>query len=782
MDVWFKRIVAQVFFILINTVVLMSTAGCNDAGKDASVVALQVTPVQTSIPKGLLTQYNATVIFSDNSTVDVTKSSSVHWIVDDPSVATVNSATGVVTSIDVGTTKITASALFDGVQFDETASLNVTEAVPQTLQITPTTSSLMVGVTKAFKAELLYSDNSVIDVTTQPALSWSSTDARVATIDSGIATAVLIGTTTIIASGQFDGVQFDETSSLTVVAKVAVPQRLDVKPAADSMGVGGTKAFSAELTFSDNRVVDVTKDPALSWLSNNTSVATIKNTTGVATAIGTGTTTITASGQFDGVQFNETASLVVTAMPAVPQTLRVTPTIDSLAVGLTKAFKAELIYSNNRVIDVTTDPNLSWSSTNIKIATIDSNSGIATSISIGSTTIIASGQFDGVQFDESASVNVTEAVPQTLKITPSNDSVAVGSTKAFKAELTYSDANVVDVTTEPALSWSSTETRVATINNTNGVSTGNAIGTATITASGVFNKAQFDETALLTVRSDRITVSNTNNYVTAKLSPSEFRAWNSVGINDGDHAKALTKEILSIFDDEFDFVLYIMNNKDKPSGMPFGEYSMVKNNIDGIGLNRFDHTSEFGSKGKLQGVLGLYGSMNTTGQLKALHLDASLHELFHRWGNWIVSQSYPGHWDQVEGVLTNSSFFAPIELYLMGLISDPYGADSSVWDPESQSVFDQWAAIADKFEPRMPSVGHAQSQFRGLIVLITEEEAPIDASMAIRLSDNIHNFQRFDGKHKVYNLSDGSKLHSRNFWNASRGLATIELDGLSDLR
>lgn len=137
------------------------------------------------------------------------------------------------------------------------------------------------------------------------------------------------------------------------------------------------------------------------------------------------------------------------------------------------------------------------------------------------------------------------------------------------------------------------------------------------------------------------------------------------------------------YNDDFDFIMYVMDNERPPQGMPYGEFYFVKNDTKGIGLHQFDSSEDFGADGKLQGVFALYGSMNKQGVLKALLLDASLHEMFYRWGNWIIDQSYCSHWDNVDGVLTNSSEFAPIELYLMGLISPPDGVDREVWDTDN---------------------------------------------------------------------------------------------------
>lgn len=168
--------------------------------------------------------------------------------------------------------------------------------------------------------------------------------------------------------------------------------------------------------------------------------------------------------------------------------------------------------------------------------------------------------------------------------------------------------------------------------------------------------------------------------------------------------------------------------------------------------------------------------MNKSGVLKAMHLDTSLHEMFHRWGNWIVDQGYFSHWDNVKGVLTNESQFAGIELYLMGLIDEPSVGNSPYWDAESEDVFNMWKN--DKgFETRIPPPQSSQKSFRGLVVLLTEEGYPVDEATLTKLGDNITNFTRTDGKHKIY-----GSIESRNFWSATKTLATIQLGGLSAVR
>ena len=69
---------------------------------------------------------------------------------------------------------------------------------------------------------------------------------------------------------------------------------LTVAPPNPSAAVGGTLAFTATAHLHDGEAKDVSNDPATTWTSSDTSVATVAND-GNATAVGGGATLITAS-------------------------------------------------------------------------------------------------------------------------------------------------------------------------------------------------------------------------------------------------------------------------------------------------------------------------------------------------------------------------------------------------------------------------------------------------------------------------------------------------------
>ncbi|TLE09182.1 Ig-like domain-containing protein [Vibrio cholerae] len=181
--------------------------------------------------------------------------------------------------------------------------------------------------------------------------------------------------------------------------------------------------------------------------------------------------------------------IIVIVFSAFLVGLQVTPTSNAVAVGLTQSFTATAQMSDGSTYDVTNNPAVSWSSSDNAMATISSNqgsgNGIATGVSVGWVNITAS----GFGFTQSASLNVTSAVPVGLQVSPASSAVAVGLTQSFIATAQMSDSSTRDVTNEPSISWSSSNTAVATISSSqssgNGVATGVSIGTVTITASGL---------------------------------------------------------------------------------------------------------------------------------------------------------------------------------------------------------------------------------------------------------------------------------------------------------
>jgi hypothetical protein len=151
------------------------------------------------------------------------------------------------------------------------------------ITVDPADQNMAIGGTQQFTATGTYSDDSTDDITAD--VEWSSSDEGVATIDeNGLATVIAEGTTTITAT--LDGESGTATLTVQTLDSIAVT------PANTEIEAEATQQFTATGTFSDSSTSDITA--SVTWSSSDETIATI-GSTGLATAVASGTTTITAT-------------------------------------------------------------------------------------------------------------------------------------------------------------------------------------------------------------------------------------------------------------------------------------------------------------------------------------------------------------------------------------------------------------------------------------------------------------------------------------------------------
>jgi uncharacterized repeat protein (TIGR03803 family) len=168
--------------------------------------------------------------------------------------------------------------------------------------------------------------------------------------------------------------------------------------------------------------------------------------------------------------------------PATPQltSIEVGPPDLSVATGLTHQFTATGLYSDGSKQNVSSS--VTWSSSNTAVASISNLSasiGLATTVSAGSTTIMAA--LGGVS--GSTTLTVTAATLVSIGVTPTAPSIANGLTQMFTATGVYTDNSTHDLTT--SVTWSSSAPSVASVSNgtgSQGSSTALSPGATTITA------------------------------------------------------------------------------------------------------------------------------------------------------------------------------------------------------------------------------------------------------------------------------------------------------------
>jgi MYXO-CTERM domain-containing protein len=339
---------------------------------------IDVAPTTATVTAGGTQQFTATVRDQYGAAM---AGETVTWTSSDPAVATVD-ASGLATAVAAGSADVIAH---DGA-ITGSGTLTVTAPVVDHVVVTPPSATATVGNTQQFTAQAFDASDAVIAGAT---FTWSSDDDTIATVDgAGLATAVAEGSATITATAS--GV--DGTATFTVTTATPTVDHIVVTPDSATAQTGDTQQFTAE-AFDDTDAVIA--GVTFTWSSDDTGVATV-DAAGLATAVGAGSTTITASAQaIDG-----TALFTVTDAPAVVDHVTIAPADVSAQVGDTQQLTATAFDADGAVISGAT---FTWSSDDDSVATVSSG-GLVTAAGAGAATITAtSGGVDGT-----STITVTE--------------------------------------------------------------------------------------------------------------------------------------------------------------------------------------------------------------------------------------------------------------------------------------------------------------------------------------------------------------------------------------
>ena len=411
-------------------------------------------------------QLSATVKDAKDQTVP---GATVTWQSNNPAVAEVSSS-GLVTARTNGTATIIATSAGK----TTTAVILVTQS-PATIIITPSSATLTaIGETVQLSTTVKDAKQQTV---TGAIVSWSSNNPAVASVNSsGLVTAHQNGTTTITAT----------SNSQTTAAIITVAQASSTiaihSASATLTAIGETVQLSATVKDAKSQTVP---GATISWSSNNPFVASISST-GLVTARGNGTVTITATSGGKST----TATITVAQSP---NTIVVTPASANLnAIGSTVQLGATVRDANNNIFS---GASISWSSNNPFVASI-SSTGLVTARGGGTTTITAT---SGGR-TATATITVVQ-LPNTIIITPSSATlVAIGETVQLRATVKDEKAQTVP---GASVTWQSSNPAVISVNSS-GLVTARGNGTATITATSGGRAA----TATITVaRPDLIVLS-----------------------------------------------------------------------------------------------------------------------------------------------------------------------------------------------------------------------------------------------------------------------------------
>lgn len=348
------------------------------------VNGVSVSPTSASIVVNDTKQLTATVLPANATNKNII------WSTSNSSLATVNSS-GLVTGKAAGSATITATTE-DG---NKTASCNfiVTNSIISVtnVSVNPASTSIFINDTQQLTASIIPSE------ATNQNISWNSANSTIASVSStGLVTGVSIGTTAIIGTTA-DGNKSD-TCYVTVIPILV--SGVSILPATASISINGTQQLTTTIVPTNATNQNV------SWGSDNPSVAKVSSL-GLVTGISAGSATITITTS-DG---NKTDSCIVTVLPASISVtgVSVSPNSENLAIAGTQQLTATISPAD------ATNKNVSWSSDNSSVATVNS-SGMVTGIASGIATITVT-TMDG---NKTGSCIITVSSTSTNELTNQN--------------------------------------------------------------------------------------------------------------------------------------------------------------------------------------------------------------------------------------------------------------------------------------------------------------------------------------------------------------------------
>ena len=404
-----------------------------------------VTIAKKIIPVASVTLDKATLelVEGDEATLEATvkpddaTDKTVVWSTSNADVATVSD--GKVVAVAPGSATITAQA------GDQSAICTVTVEK----RFIPVTSVTLDKAT----LELVEGDEATLVATVKPddatdkTVTWSTSNAAVATVSGGKVVAVAPGSATITAKAG----EVSASCTVTVAKKVIPVSGISLDNTSVPLKEGQEIQLTATVTPED------ATDKTVTWSSDKINIATVDNT-GKVKAVAEGTAVITAKAG------DKTATCTITVSKNVIPVTSVT--LDKTTLDMIKGDEATL--SATVKPDDATDKTVTWSTSSASVVTVEN--GKVKAVGGGTATIMAKAG------EQSATCAVTVTVPvSSITLDKSTLDLIEGDDATLSATVKPDDAS------NPTVTWSSDKPDFATVDNTGKV-TAVAPGTATITA------------------------------------------------------------------------------------------------------------------------------------------------------------------------------------------------------------------------------------------------------------------------------------------------------------
>ncbi|WP_010177428.1 T9SS type A sorting domain-containing protein [Aquimarina agarilytica] len=162
-----------------------------------------------------------------------------------------------------------------------------------------------------------------------------------------------------------------------------------------------------------------------------------------------------------------------------------------------------------------------------------------------------------------------------------------------------------------------------------------------------------------------IKVNSNNTFASLQLSEKEYDSWiqNDDFTTSKEVVSNLTKELYNNFEDNYDFIVFVLNEKEVPTTGKidyFGINNVINSKIEGISFtnDKSDDSKFYGSDGVLKSIMHFP-------EKEGMLFGPFLHEIMHNWGNFDVIageapseenedgsftfSKIPGHWGLTGG-------------------------------------------------------------------------------------------------------------------------------------
>ncbi len=429
------------------------------------------------------------IIVGENKMINATvvpesaNEKSLSWSSDNPYIATVSN--GNIVGKGSGTTKITATTI-NGIKKEIIVNVRAKVLPPESIEILNDNLNMSVGNTRKIEYNIKPINATDDNIKIIYDKNYISVD------ENKNITALKSGTTTLTITTSNDKSATMKINIEEIKEKNILIQNIKINEGNINLNVGESKNLTVTISPNDATNKSVT------WKSSNTNVITI-DAKGIVKAIGAGTTQITATSVSNP---NITSTITITSNKVnttKPVTgIKINEGNINLNVGESKNLTVTISPND------ATNKNITWKSSNTNVITIDAK-GIVKAIGAGTTKITVTSSSNS---KISSTINVTVKKATSNKTTSNKATKPVTSVTLNKTSATIYIKEKVNLTatvnkdaTNKNITWSSSNTEIATV--TNGKVVAKKNGTVTITAEAANNKKA---TATITIHKHNILI------------------------------------------------------------------------------------------------------------------------------------------------------------------------------------------------------------------------------------------------------------------------------------